>query len=316
MKVSVIVPCFNVEKYIEACIISVFEQTYDDIEIIVVNDGSKDDTEAIIKKLEPKSPIPFTYIYQKNGGAPKARNHGLDHANGDYIQFLDADDVLKPEKLAHQIELIKQNHFPSIIIGSYSRQSESGKVLKEKIYPEKPSELIWVKLMESDLGITSANLFRRKILVENGIRWNEKLKSSQEYYLMFEVMKISPNLVFDPDIQTIVYHRDFGSISQLTESENLLRFLDVRVEMIEYVKTILNKNDLQDCYQALFHTLRAVYPEFPEKATQYFKKYIPTTFRPTISSTVTRYYLMLFNLIGFENAEKLRVGAKKVLQKM
>ena len=89
MKVSVIIPCYNVQDYISKAVESLYEQTHQDLEIICVNDGSTDDTLNVLKKLEQESPRDFKLINQENGGASAARNTGLDHATGDYIQFLD-----------------------------------------------------------------------------------------------------------------------------------------------------------------------------------------------------------------------------------
>ena len=87
IKVSVIIPVYNVEKYIERCILSVINQTLKDIEIIIVNDGSTDDTKKIIEKyLDDKR---IVYIEQKNSGLSGARNKGLSIAKGDYISFID-----------------------------------------------------------------------------------------------------------------------------------------------------------------------------------------------------------------------------------
>lgn len=92
-KVSVIVPVYNVEKYITKCLNSLINQTLDDLEIIVVNDGSKDGSEEIIKEFK-KSHKNIIYVKKENGGLSSARNFGLLYATGEYIAFLDSDDYV------------------------------------------------------------------------------------------------------------------------------------------------------------------------------------------------------------------------------
>src|SRR5699024_6933853 len=92
-KVSVIVPVYNVEKYIEKCIQTLVNQTLQDLEIIIVNDGSTDNSEKIIKKYK-KEYKNIIYVTKENGGLSSARNFGLLYATGEYVAFLDSDDYV------------------------------------------------------------------------------------------------------------------------------------------------------------------------------------------------------------------------------
>lgn len=93
--ISVIVPCYNVEKYVAECLKSIVEQSYENLEIIVVNDGATDNTEQeILPFLEDKR---IKYIVQKNQGLSGARNKGLDNMNGEYVCFVDSDDFIHPD---------------------------------------------------------------------------------------------------------------------------------------------------------------------------------------------------------------------------
>ena len=99
-KVSVIVPIYNVEKYIEKCINSLLSQTLEDIQIILVNDGSKDNSGNIAKEYEKNNKDRVIYVEKENGGLSDARNYGLKYATGDFIAFLDSDDYI--EKNAYE----------------------------------------------------------------------------------------------------------------------------------------------------------------------------------------------------------------------
>lgn len=91
--VSIVVPCYNIEKYIERCINSIINQTYKNLEIIAVNDGSKDNTLNILDRLKVKEPR-LNVLNYENHGPSFARNRGIEQAHGQYIMFVDGDDFL------------------------------------------------------------------------------------------------------------------------------------------------------------------------------------------------------------------------------
>ena len=96
-KVSIIIPVYGVEKYISKCLDSLVKQTLNDIEIIVVNDGTKDNSQKIIDKYVKKYPDKVKSFIKENGGQGSARNYGLKQANGDYIGYVDSDDYVELE---------------------------------------------------------------------------------------------------------------------------------------------------------------------------------------------------------------------------
>lgn len=96
IKVSIIVPFYNVEQYIEKCLNSLVNQTLKEIEIILINDGSQDNSAEIAKKFEKKYPNKVTYYEKNNGGLGDARNFGIKYASGEYVAFLDSDDYVEP----------------------------------------------------------------------------------------------------------------------------------------------------------------------------------------------------------------------------
>lgn len=109
MKVSVIVPCYNQAQFLPETLDSVLAQTHKNWECIIVNDGSTDNTEEVALKY-CKQDERFVYLPKQNGGLSSARNAGLEVAKGDYVQFLDSDDVLLPRKLEVQLLDLKENN--------------------------------------------------------------------------------------------------------------------------------------------------------------------------------------------------------------
>ncbi len=107
MKVSVIVPMYNVEQYLEECLQSLAAQTLQDMEVLIVNDGSTDHSPEIAQKFVSEHPDRFVLLHKPNGGLSDARNYGVRYAKGQYIAFLDSDDFVEPElyeKLLNKIE--------------------------------------------------------------------------------------------------------------------------------------------------------------------------------------------------------------------
>ena len=130
-RVSVITPVYNVEKYIDKTLKSVFAQTYEDIEIVLVDDCSKDQSAEIIAKYKEKHPEIIYFCQPKNMGAGAARNKALELATGQYVAFLDSDDLWLPKKIEYQIKLMKKKKSP-FSYTAIEMMDESGKIIKGK----------------------------------------------------------------------------------------------------------------------------------------------------------------------------------------
>lgn len=119
MKLSVIVPVYNTEDYLEKCIESIIQQDYKNIEIIIINDGSIDNSEKIIKKYKKKYPKLIKNIKQANKGQAYSRNVGLDLANGELITFVDSDDYIEPGMYKKMIDLMVHEKSDLVICGMF-----------------------------------------------------------------------------------------------------------------------------------------------------------------------------------------------------
>lgn len=136
-KVSVIVPFYNVELYIEKCMETLTKQTLEDIQIIMVNDGSKDGSEKIVKKFVEKYPNKIIYLEKENGGLSDARNFGIPYATGEYIAFLDSDDYIENNMYEEMYNKAKQEDSDMVecdFIWEYPNKSriDVGEMYKEK----------------------------------------------------------------------------------------------------------------------------------------------------------------------------------------
>lgn len=162
-KVSVIIPVYNVEEYISDTIRSVLEQTYSNFELLIVNDGSPDRSVEICQGFnDPRIRI----INQLNRGLAGARNTGIRHATGEYIAFLDGDDLWLPTKLAQHLEHLEKR--PEVGI-SYSRSElidQSGSRTGTYLMPELSGITVFTLLRGSPIGNGSAAVFRREVFEE------------------------------------------------------------------------------------------------------------------------------------------------------
>ena len=136
-KVSIIVPIYNKEKYIKKCIDSILNQTYSNIEAIVINDGSTDNSDNIMKSYNNKI---IKYYSRKNHGIGATRNFGLKKATGDYIVFLDSDDYLSDNNAIKYLTMQMEMDNLDIIICDYQEDFD-GKFIKNQLISFKPTSL-------------------------------------------------------------------------------------------------------------------------------------------------------------------------------
>lgn len=305
MLVSVVIPCYNVEKYIDECLQSLLNQKHKDLQIICVNNQSTDHTLSVLTRLATEHSSLITLVEEPQKGAPYARNRGLQEVKGEYVQFLDADDLLEPNKIAHQVNLIKQNNFPDIIAADYHRKSINGNT---QLYQVKQSDF-WLGLLYTQLGITSANLFKT-ITVKKAGGFDVSLKSSQEYALMFNMMRAGSSVIYDNSPLTIVRDRATGSITQQNVAENMERYLNLRISIIRYLETKYEGSKMQPYYQALFDAIRLLYKHNRPLAIQSFNENLPKGFKPSSSAATTASYALLFSVFGFDRTEKIKAILK------
>ncbi|MEZ4756849.1 MAG: glycosyltransferase family A protein [Flavobacteriales bacterium] len=303
MKVTVIVPCYNVAPYLQRCMEHVFAQVHRDLELIAVNDGSTDDSLAVLRALEPRSPFPFRIIDQPNQGAPAARNAGLALARGVYLQFLDADDVLLPGKIAEQVRLAQAFGDPDLVIGSSRTLAADGTLLYETVRRSGMHDP-WMDLMSNHLNVTSTLLWSREAVAAVG-GWDVRLRSSQEYDLMFRMHQRRVSVVYDPAVNTEIHKRS-GSITQTNQGGNWIRFVELRARILEHVRRTEPQRDLQPFHQVLFDSLRVLYPLDRTAALRLYRELIPADFTPRSSPTTTRSFLLLHKVLGFDGANRLR----------
>lgn len=304
MTISVIIPCWNVEALLPATLDSVLAQEHQDLEIICVDDGSTDGTPVVLDRYVQKSGGRMRVLRQTNQGACAARNAGMAVASGDWLQFLDADDVLDPKKLSGQVELLHGASSSTVlIVGDYEKIMPNGLLLPTEALYDKP----WMALIRTRMGTTSANLWR-KDAVERAGGWRTDLASSQDYELMFRLLKEGGAVLWDRRIATHVLKRVAGSISQTGVQDNWRRYIALRRAMKDHLKATDAQRfrpEIMALDQYLFMAIRILAMYDMKEAVREFKGSISRGFRPDVSKAITEKYVFLFNLFGFANAERL-----------
>ncbi|MBC7865891.1 MAG: glycosyltransferase [Bacteroidia bacterium] len=301
MSVSVIIPCYNVADCLEPCLQSVFNQQHKELEVICVDNNSTDSTLQKLDALKEKFQE-LSVLSEKKQGAPAARNKGLEKTVSQYTQFLDADDQLLPEKISSQLATGIQNDFPDIVFSDYTRVNVAG---EKKIFHTKKKDA-WEALLSTKMGVTSALLFKTEAVKKAG-GWNEELKSSQEYDLIFRILKNGGTVVFSPGNFTNVYDRPGFSISTTNKKQNWERYALLRMDILKYIEEQkINPSKISVYRQLAFDALRILYAHNAALAKEYFKKYFTKEFVPQVSASTGKMYKTMFAFFGFTGTEKIR----------
>ena len=234
--ISVIVPVYNSELYIEKCINSILKQDYTNYEIIIINDGSTDDSEKVIRKIT-KTTNKIRYYKQKNSGVAKTRNNGIEFAKGEYIAFIDNDDYIDPDYFKVLIDSSKSGDADIVLCG-YRRPDENGKIIKELHITEHE----WTKFL---ITAPWAKVYKKEYIVKNGISFLDNNIGEDVFFNLqafLETNKIET-------IDYIGYNWFFNtnSISNSVQKDyeriNVFRLLNECINILKKKKLLNKKRD-------------------------------------------------------------------------
>lgn len=169
-KVSVIVPIYNVEKYLEKCINSLLSQTLEDIQIILVNDGSKDNSGNIAKEYEKNNKDRVIYVEKENGGLSDARNYGLKYATGDFVAFLDSDDYIEENAYEEMYNKAIEENADYVECDFIWEFPNKIRVDKQYSYKNKKEMLSFVRVVAWN------KLIKRQLITDNNLEFPKGLR--------------------------------------------------------------------------------------------------------------------------------------------
>ena len=214
--VSVIIPTFNRAEVVCTTLESISNQDYQNLELLVIDDGSKDETRIRVEDFITTNPHRrINYFYQENQGAPVARNFGIKKSKGEYIVFFDSDDKMAPNRITKQICSIIGTQ--SDICGAGFTYSRSA---KKYIPPSNIGNSLELFLKNELYGSTQSWMYSKEILVAVG-GFDERLKCSQDLDLFFRVLCLNPKIsVVRESLSIFNEHSMDERISRIADSEN------------------------------------------------------------------------------------------------
>lgn len=238
--VSIIVPIYNVEKYIDRCIKSILAQTYDKLEIILVDDGSPDRCAEICDEYSEKDSR-IIVIHKENGGLSSARNMGLKIAKGDYISFVDSDDYINIKMIEH-MRNTAVNSASDIVICDYKNVYEDEKACNEDLKDFNADEIIEIEKYEAQMAYFKNNEERKRFVVV----WNKLYKRELFEDIRFPIGRIHEDeavtyrLLYNA--KKIMYIRNCyyfylernGSIMASTFNKKRFQLFDAYIERIKF----------------------------------------------------------------------------------
>lgn len=237
MNISIIVPVYNVEKYLEKCLESILRQSYQEYEVIIVDDGSTDGSSVIVEKYSEKYADKICCIYQKNQGLSAARNTGLRKAKGKYILFVDSDDAIAPdmlEKLYHAA--VKYDS--DLVMCAFRSVDETGKEIKavreQRMQNEIPYQLKEKKEILLCQNAAWNKLYRKDVIQKYNLEftenvWYEDIRFTKKYMLYAQ------NIVYCDEVLYNYLIRQ-GSIMNSAGSERNAEIVDAFCELAAYFK--------------------------------------------------------------------------------
>lgn len=284
-KVSVIVPVYNVEKFLKRCLNSLVNQTLKDIEIIIINDGSKDNSQAIIDEYKAKYPDIIKAYYVENGGVAKARNYALNYVTGEYIGFVDSDDYVSEEmyeKLYNKA--IEKN--ADIVCCNYYRVIDNEKFILKKFGNSRidKDELFDKSVYEANLLFDEVpylwnKIFKAEIIKNNNFKFYDDLRIYEDFMFTYQAFSKANKI---SRIEEGMYYYMVSRESSLTYflTEKRFDLFKVTERLINYYKEIGRYKEVEE---ALFYAvLKHIYVIFEKRTRKgekkLKKKYINTAF--------------------------------------
>lgn len=200
-KISIIVPVYNQALYLGSALDCLKAQTYQNWECLIINDGSTDNSAAIARQFADEDKR-FTLISQENAGLSAARNTGLNNISGDFVQFLDSDDLLEPAKFETQVSVLSESGKPAVSFTDYCTLHEPAQKTRKffRISPKLSKSEPLLDLIanwENALSIPPhCFLVDARFFTEHNMRFDTKLKNHEDWDCWVNIMKLKPEIYF------------------------------------------------------------------------------------------------------------------------
>lgn len=238
-QVSVIVPVYNAERWLNRCVDSILAQTFINFELLLVDDGSTDSSGAICDEYA-KHDSRVRVFHKPNGGVSSARNLGLDNACGEWISFVDADDWIENDSLKQMFNMATDECLYIVIANYYEDNDGRSVYMSQNVGEASKENLISSMFKHLLLGVGFTKFIKFRIIKENNLRFNEKISYCEDFILCCQIFMLNPRVGF---LNAAYYHYDCTNYNSLTRNYTMKTFnerkksLDYLVEMDD--KTII-----------------------------------------------------------------------------
>lgn len=276
--ISIIVPIYNAEKYITKCVDSILNQTKKELEIILINDGSTDKTEEIIKNYQDKR---IKYFKNKNQGIGKTRNFGIEKAKGKYIMFLDSDDYLEKNACELLYNKAESNNLDLVMCDFYKIYA-NGNIEEVRQPSFKNSSLKDSPKILSEHLSPWAKIYKRDLIIKNNIRFVENLKYEDAPFVAIALDKAKKIGKVDECLNYYVIHGNSETTVRDKRVFDILKIIDLIRKYFKnktYIKEELDKLTVRMItnytIQQRVQTDQKVGMDFIDEAFAYLKKEIP-----------------------------------------
>lgn len=316
-KVSILIPLYNSEEYIAETIDSCLNQTYENIEIIIVDDGSTDFGLDIARQYEIKYENIKVYV-QNNSGAPVARNRAFELSTGEYIQYIDADDLLHPDKIYIQMEVLKKSDDRTLAFGRYGYFKENIENTEwkdhfiNKNYDN--SRQFLIDLWGSGVAVIPHMWLSPRQLIEESGGWDESLAKNQDGEFFARVVFNAVKILFIEN--SIGYYRrdNINSISKQVSRKALSSALKSYNSYELLMKDQLEDPEVRRALASLYSQfIYRTYPAYQDLIEEANKKVRSFGFEKPIMK-IKKYEYFLSRFIGIYNVLRLKRFSQEILK--
>jgi glycosyltransferase involved in cell wall biosynthesis len=312
--VSILIPCYNAERWVAQAIESALAQTWPEKEVIVVDDGSTDRSLDVIRQFDGR----IRWETGPNRGGNIARNRLLKLARGEWLQYLDADDWLMPEKIADQIAFLVQKPETDVVYSPVPVEfwsPDKSLVVDNPILGPDPRDDIWVLMLRWWLPQTGGQLWRRRALIEVG-GWKPDQPCCQDNELYLRFLTCGKRFAYCPTAKAV--YRISGDNSVSTRDPALLQ--TCRLEILSQAETFLRnqqkltKRRLKAVNQTRFEIARTEWVKDRRRAIKIIHKIQESdpNFVPR-GSTARSIYRMVYRVLGFHMAEQAAALRRRII---
>ena len=296
-KISVIIPIYNVEAYLNKCLQSIADQTYSNLEIILINDGSPDGCDKLCKEWEQKDSR-IIYIKKENGGVCSARNLGLDKATGNYIAFVDADDYISPLMYEKLYTLMVDNKADLVICGR-TRILEGRTVTYKntgmQIFSGKNVNMQNLSC-QFDLNICMNKLYKKSLFKD--LRFPSNMTYAEDLFIVPDILDNAQKIVYTAE--GLYYYVERGNSASFTLNEKkLMNDICAKQKLLNYL--ISNHANCSIAFDWLFAAFTNLYNNSKSfctkvKAWVYYAKFYWFHFKWSICHVKASIFLVLPSL--------------------